>query len=169
MLALLTVLFDIVRCRRGPQDLPASRALLVVLALVYGGLTFLQARWSGWSAATAGPLVSVQILMLLAWVWCLLAFFGRRTRFLQTMCAVFGILLFLTFIDLALLVADRATGVADSIQDAWTLINLFVMVLLIGRVLMIAIEGGLLTGFAFTMMMVLSISYVGQMLAPVSS
>lgn len=166
MLALLSVFFDIIRCRRGPQDLPVSAALLMLLVLTYGGLTFLQALWSGWKTASAGPLVSVQILMLLAWVWGLLAFFGRRARFLQTMSAVFGILLFLTFIDLALIGFDRTIGIADSVTDAWTLINLFAMVLLIGRVLMIAIEGGLLTGFAFTMMMVLSISYVGQLFAP---
>ena len=104
--------------------------------------------------------------MLLAWVWGLLAFFGRRARFLQTMCAVFGILLFLTLIDLALIALERTVGVSDSVTDAWTVINLFAMVLLMGRVLMIAIEGGFLTGFAFTMMMVLSISYVGQLFAP---
>lgn len=166
MLALLTVLFDIVRCRRGPQDLPVSRVLLGGLVVAYGGLTFAQARWSGWPAGSAAPLVSTQLLMLLVWVWGLLAFFGRRARFLQTMSAVLGILLFLTFIDLALLAVDRTVGVAESVSDAWTLINLFVMVLLVGRVLMIAIDGGLFTGFAFTLMMVLSISYVGQLFAP---
>ncbi len=168
MLALLTTLFDIARCRRGPQDLPVSRSLLALLLFAYGVLTFAQARLSGWTAANAAPLVGVEILMLLAWVWILLAFFGRRARFPQTMSAVFGIMILLTLVDISLLTADRAVGLSQSVGDGWTLIKLFVMVLLVGRVLMLAIEGGLLTGFAFTMMMVLSISYVGQLFTPVA-
>ncbi len=166
MLALIATMLDIARCRKGPQDLPVSRALLAGLVLLYAALNFVQALLSGWTLRGVAPLVGVEILMLCAWVWALLAFYGRRSRFLQTMAAVLGIAILLTLLDLVLLGADRAMNVPQSVTDAWSLIRLFVMVLLIGRVLMLAIEGGMLTGFAFTMMMVLSIIYVGQLFRP---
>ena len=100
------------------------------------------------------------------WVWVLLAFFGRRPRFMQTMSAVLGIALLLTLLDIALLALDHLVGVPGALSDGWSVIRLFVMVLLIGRVLMLAVEGSMFTGFAFTMMMILSIIYVGQLFRP---
>ncbi len=143
-----------------------SRALLALLLLFYAVLNFVQARLSGWTLQGVAPLVIVEIAMLLAWVWVLLAFYGRRPRYLQTMAAVLGIAMLLTILDLVLLVLDHLVGMPDSVSDGWSVIRLFVMVLLVGRVLMIAIEGGMLTGFAFTMMMILSIIYVGQLFRP---
>jgi len=166
MLALLATFRDIALCRRGPEDLPVSRALLVAMLLLYVALNFVQALLSGWTVAGVTPLVLVEILMLLAWVWVLLAFFGKRPRYLQTMSAVLGIAILLTLLDIVLLLLDSAMGVPEAVANAWSVIRLFVMVLLVGRVLMIAIEGGMLTGFAFTMMMILSIIYVGQLFTP---
>ena len=166
MLALLATLVDIARCQRGPQDLPASWTLLGLLLVCYAVLSFVQARLSGWTLAGVVPLIVVEALMLLTWVWALLAFFGHRARYLQTMAAVLGIAILLVLADLALLVAGHFFVIPRSVSDAWILIRLFVMVLLVGRVLMLAIEGGMLTGFAFTMMMILSIIYVGQMFIP---
>lgn len=166
MRALLALFRDIVLCRRGPEELPASRVLLVALLVAYAVGNFVQARLSGWTLRGVAPLVFVEIGMLLAWVWALLAFFGRRPRFAQTMSAVLGIALLLTLIDVALLAVDHMAGVPGAVSDSWSVIRLFVMVLLIGRVLMLAIDGGMLTGFAFTMMMILSIIYVGQLFRP---
>ncbi len=166
MRALLALFRDIVLCRRGPDELPVSRALLVALLVAYAAGNFVQALLSGWTLRRVAPLVIVEIAMLLAWVWALLAFYGRRPRFTQTMSAVLGIALVLTLIDVALLAADHLAGVPGAVSDSWSVIRLFVMVLLIGRVLMLAIDGGMLTGFAFTMMMILSIIYVGQLFRP---
>jgi len=166
MRALLALFRDIVLCRRGPEELPASRGLLLAVLALYVAGNFVQARLSGWTLRGVAPLVIVEIVMLLAWVWALLAFYGRRARYPQTMSAVLGIALFLTLLDITLLVVDHGPGVPEAVSDSWSVIRLFVMVLLIGRVLMLAIEGGLLTGFAFTMMMILSIIYVGQMFRP---
>jgi hypothetical protein len=166
MRALLALLRDIVLCRRGPDELPVSRALLVALLVAYAAGNFVQALLSGWTLRGVAPLVIVEIAMLLAWVWALLAFFGRRPRFTQTMSAVLGIALVLTLIDVALLAVDHLVGVPGAVSDSWSVIRLFVMVLLIGRVLMLAIDGGMLTGFVFTMMMILSIIYVGQLFRP---
>lgn len=166
MPALFAVLLDIVLCRRGPQDLPESPALFGLLAFWYVGLNFIQGRLAGWTLGGVAPLIAVEFLMLLGWVWALLAFYGRRPRFLQTISAVLGIAIFLILADLAMLAAGRLAGFPESVTGAWSLIRLFVMVFLIGRVLMLAIEGGLLTGFAFTLTMILSIIYVGQLFTP---
>lgn len=166
MLALLGTFLDIARGRRGPQDLPPSGVLVVLLLGLYAVLNFVQARLAGWTLRGVAPLVGVEALMLLTWVWALLAFFGRRSRFLQTMAAVLGIAILLTLMDLLLLVGDKVIDVPQAVLDTWSLLRLFVMVLLVGRVLMLAIERGMLTGSAFTMMMILSIIYVGQLLTP---
>lgn len=166
MRALLALFRDIVLCRRGPDELPVSRGLLATLLVTYAVGNFVQARLSGWTLGGVAPLVIVEIVMLLAWVWALLVFFGKRPRFTQTMTAVIGIALLLTLLDIALLVLDSLVGVPNAVSDGWSVIRLFIMVLLIGRVLMLAIEGGMLTGFAFTMMMILSIIYVGQLFRP---
>jgi hypothetical protein len=166
MRALLALFRDIVLCRRGPDELPVSRGLLAALLFTYAAGNFVQARLSGWTLKGVAPLVMVEIVMLLAWVWALLVFFGKRPRFTQTMTAVIGIALALTVLDIALLLVDSLVGVPNAVSDGWSVIRLFVMVFLIGRVLMLAIEGGMLTGFAFTMMMILSIIYVGQLFRP---
>ena len=166
MRALLALFRDIVLCRRGPDELPVSRGLLATLLVAYAAGNFVQARLSGWTLRGVAPLVIVEIVMLLAWVWALLAFYGKRPRFMQTMTAVIGIALLLTLLDIALLLVDSVVPVPAGISDGWSVIRLIVMVLLIGRVLMLAIEGGMLTGFAFTMMMILSIIYVGQLFRP---
>lgn len=166
MRALLALFRGIVLCRRGPDELPVSRGLLATLLVTYAVGNFVQALLSGWTLRGVAPLVIVEVVMLLAWVWALLVFFGKRPRFTQTMTAVIGIALLLTLLDIALLVVGGLVGVPGAVSDGWSVIRLFIMVLLIGRVLMLAIEGGMLTGFAFTMMMILSIIYVGQLFRP---
>jgi hypothetical protein len=166
MRALLALFRGIVLCRRGPDELPVSRGLLATLLVTYAVGNFVQALLSGWTLRGVAPLVIVEVVMLLAWVWALLVFFGKRPRFTQTMTAVIGIALLLTLLDIALLVVGSLVGVPGAVSDGWSVIRLFIMVLLIGRVLMLAIEGGMLTGFAFTMMMILSIIYVGQLFRP---
>ena len=166
MRALLALFRDIALCRRGPEDLPVSRGLLATLLVTYFVGNFVQALLSGWTLRGVAPLVIVEIVMLLVWVWVLLAFFGRRPRFMQTMSAVLGIALLLTLLDIALLALDHLVGVPGALSDGWSVIRLFVMVFLIGRVLMLAVEGSMFTGFAFTMMMILSIIYVGQLFRP---
>ncbi len=75
--------------RRGPQDLPASRLLLI---LTVGGYVAVNALvdsllppGTGWPAQLA-----VDVLFTLAWYAALLQLTGRTERFLQTTTAVFG-------------------------------------------------------------------------------
>jgi hypothetical protein len=81
---------DIALWRKGPQHLPAS-VLLLVLVVVLSGVLSLVFR------PTLDPpeqhltlLVVLEIGVSLAWIWLLLAVFRRPERFVQTATAIFG-------------------------------------------------------------------------------
>jgi hypothetical protein len=75
--------------RRGPQDLPISRALLILTVCGYAALNALVSSLLPPSAAWA-PELAVDVLFTLAWYAALLQLAGRRERFLQTTTGVFG-------------------------------------------------------------------------------
>jgi hypothetical protein len=95
MLANLRALFgcvvDIILLRRGPEALPASQGLLVVLVALNVGGSLIMA------AATSVPLASALLQILVACAVMLLWFRGalvvaqKRERFVQTMTAMFGV------------------------------------------------------------------------------
>jgi len=76
--------------RRGPQDLPASRLLLI---LTVGGYAAVSALVSSLLPPGTGwpPQLAVDVLFTLAWYAALLQLTGRSERFLQTATAVFGL------------------------------------------------------------------------------
>jgi len=67
--------------RRGPQDLPASRLLLVLTVAGYLAVNFVVSRREG---------LIVDTLFTLLWYLLLLRLTGRPERTLQTTTAVFG-------------------------------------------------------------------------------
>ena len=75
--------------RRGPQDLPASRLLLILTVVGYTAVNALVSSLlppsTGWA-----PQLAVDVLFQLAWYAALLQLTGRSERFLQTTTAVFG-------------------------------------------------------------------------------
>jgi hypothetical protein len=75
--------------RRGPQDLPASRLLLVLTVAAYVGVNFLVSAMlppdSRWRES-----LLVDTLFTLLWYLLLLRLVGRPERTLQTTTAVFG-------------------------------------------------------------------------------
>jgi hypothetical protein len=75
--------------RRGPQDLPASRLLLI---LTVGGYVAVNSLVSGLLPPSTGwpAQLAIDVLFTLAWYAALLQLTGRTERFLQTVTAVFG-------------------------------------------------------------------------------
>lgn len=75
--------------RRGPQDLPASRLLLILTVCGYAAVNALVSSLlppsTGWP-----PQLAVDVLFTLAWYAALLQLTSRSERFLQTATAVFG-------------------------------------------------------------------------------
>lgn len=89
--ALFGVVLDIVLLRRGPEQLPASPALLgclVVLSVIGVGLMSLVLPVSLPVALGQGI---VEALVALLWFRTALAAAGKQERFLQTMTALFAV------------------------------------------------------------------------------
>jgi hypothetical protein len=86
---LIKLFFEICLFRRGPQDVPASKTLLGLVAAVYFivGLIFL-----GLEADISDAVVQVltEAAMMAIFLWGTLAFAGLIPRFLQSLIAMLG-------------------------------------------------------------------------------
>jgi len=90
--AALRTLVDMVRLKSGPEDLPASHSLLVViivLATIPDLLTLALIPLPG--DVSPALLLAVGIGTTLLWYGAILRLAGVQERFLQTLTAVFGI------------------------------------------------------------------------------
>lgn len=92
----LRVLVGITRFRSGPQDLPVSPRLLVVM-VVLSIIPDLLVSALG-PATNVNPLIPVAIstVFTLAWYGAMLKLAGKPERFLQTLTAIFGVQFVLT-------------------------------------------------------------------------
>ena len=89
MREVVSLYVQIALLRRGPQDLPVSRLLLLVTVCGYAAVNALVSALlppsTGWAAQLA-----IDVAFTLAWYAALLQLAGRSERFLQTASAVFG-------------------------------------------------------------------------------
>lgn len=89
--ALFGVIMDIVLLRRGPEHLPVSQALLVVVAAASTVANSLLVVAMGQPFAPALLMCTVGSLVMVAWFRFLLSVVNKRERFLQTLTALFSI------------------------------------------------------------------------------
>jgi hypothetical protein len=158
MQALVRVFWDIALLRRGPRDVPASGALLVLTALAYAAIGALQ------SLLLDGPehvlLRTVADLGLTGGVFAAcLALGGRRHRLLQTLTAVLGTSALLALPLLALQVAGWQHGPDGPVALLLELLQLPLLawyVLVLGHIVRSALEAPLITGLAVAMSYVLA-------------
>jgi hypothetical protein len=90
ILPILDVFLQIALRRRGPEDLPDSRVLLLMAGLVYvvtQGLLVLPVYHS---PVALGRSLILDLLLLCGCLWGLLRFTGHKPRFRQTLTAMFG-------------------------------------------------------------------------------
>jgi hypothetical protein len=90
MTEIIRVFVQIALLKRGPQDLPVSRTLLVLTVCAYAGLTALVNDLLASEGTSALPLAA-EVAFTLVWYAALLALLGRRERYLQTASAIFGV------------------------------------------------------------------------------
>lgn len=89
MLALVAAFVDIIMHRRGPEDLPASRFLLLMVLVIYLLVGFAVLRVSEtWPRAIA--ILAVDAALYLTFIKLLLMASGLPLRFLQTTTALLG-------------------------------------------------------------------------------
>jgi hypothetical protein len=167
MWVLVQFFIDLARLRRGPQDLPASTALLGLLAVFSVGIGTLNgmALFGGASPSLGANVVDLVLSMGLLWV--LLRTRNKGARWLQTATAFLG----LGVLAGGIMLLVRAPAEALGVVQLAILIDLVVAVWLhvaLGNVLRQALEIPLLAGvlivLAYT---VFAFNLIAQLFPPV--
>jgi hypothetical protein len=164
ILRFLQSFLDIALWRKGPQDLPASAPLATLALIAYLSTGFLRMRLFTLDRSTALMFICIDALMLGAWLWLVLAFFGRRQRFVQTITATLGVGLLVLLLDVTIRSVQLALGWSDELSMTWLKARLLVVALVLGRVFMLALDRGLITGIALTIAIIYSTQAVVQLM-----
>jgi hypothetical protein len=109
MRALFDLFLDICLFRKGPQDLPASAALLKLSLMLYAlsGLTLFMIYIDHPSLVAALLLTLLDIALLAVLSYAVLYVLGYLTRFTQTLTALTGVGVLLQVVDIPLAVWIR--------------------------------------------------------------
>ena len=156
IIALARAMWQICTLRRGPQDLPASSMLMVLMLLLnaVASATLETIEIPATSAVMAAVIDAVVVVILIR---VLLQATGRHNRFLQTVTAIAGTGLVLSFFALPV-VAWLAASV-ERRQDIGIPMLLWLAVfgwnlLVIAHVLRHAIDSNLVVGFVLAVAIV---------------
>jgi hypothetical protein len=163
MQSLFRTYLDIALWRKGPQDLPASPRLCALMALLYVGITFVQARFMHYPLADGMAMVAVDVCNQVTWLVLLLVFFSRVQRIPQTLNAVLGVGVLLGALDLLVSSLLLFTGAGRDLGLEWAVLKLAVLAVVVGRILTQAIDRGLLTGIAVMLAIMMSRAAVSDL------
>ncbi|MET0534462.1 MAG: hypothetical protein ABW171_09580 [Steroidobacter sp.] len=155
---------DIALWRKGPQDLPASVSLATLVLIAYMAAGLVRMRLFALDLEASLLFICIDALMLGAWLWLVLAFFGRRQRFVQTITATLGVGLLVLLLDISLRVLQLAFALSESLTLNWLMLRFLITALVLGRIFMLALDRGLITGIALTVAIVYSTKAVMQLM-----
>jgi hypothetical protein len=147
----LKVFLDIVLWRRGPQDLPSSTLLVVLTLVAYEAVNLLQIALMEVSLSEMILYVLVDPVLLMGGLWLVMALFGRRERWPQTVSAVLGcsaLLALAVSVPMMLLLGPRMAGEPSVVVQLLALGLVIAFILVVGRIIQLATESNLLTGTA---------------------
>jgi hypothetical protein len=154
MLQLIRAWFDICLLRRAPQELPASSYLLGLSLCCYGLVSVLVSSQS-YPFSKALQLATVDLGMLVLFVWSLLYLQRKTARINQTLSALAGTGSLMGIIALPLLLAIGPETVAEPVPapllSLWLLLllwNLFVMAHIIRH----ALSSSFVIGFGISLL-----------------
>ena len=164
MLRLLQTFVDIALWRKGPQDLPASTALALMVLFTYVVLEFIGVQMFDLSLRDAAVFICVDVLMISGWLWLVLSFFGRRQRFVQTITATLGVGVMILMLDIAIRALQIGLGLGNDLANNWLLLRFLIIALVMGRIFMLALDRGLVTGMALTVAIIYSTEAVAQIM-----
>ena len=150
MQALVKAIWDIALWRRGPRDLPPSRGLLAVTALLYTASSAVQSLLiDGPALALARGLADLGFTA--AAFWLCLAIGRRGHRLPQTLIAVFGTGTLLALPMIAIFLLAEALGPDGPVAGAVKLLLLPLLVwgiAVLAHIVRQALEAPLVTGVA---------------------
>jgi hypothetical protein len=164
MLKLAQTFFEIAIWRKGPQDLPASRFLALLVLFTYLVIAFIAVRLLGLNLRVAVIVTTVALAMLAVWLYLALTLFGRRQRFLQTITAALGAAVLILLLDIAMRSVQLALGLGASASGNWLFARFLIIAIVMSRILMQALDRGLITALALTLAMVHSTEAVAQLM-----
>lgn len=159
MKELVRLFIQIALMRKGPQDLPASAA---VLAATAGGYFLVNCLVSAVLPPVKGPLFAqlvVDVLFTFAWYALLLTIAHRPERFLQTTTAVFGYQTVLSPFWIASVWLIRQFTEDDVWRFPVALVGLAIIVWLVAanaRVLKAALDWAMPAGVALAILQILA-------------
>ena len=166
MYQLLVLFFEIAILRKGPQDVPASPWLLRLLLPAYAAINalLLMLNASGFS-------ILLQILadfgLMAGFTWPLLYFAGKLPRFPQTLSALLGVDIVISFFSLPI-----AISLGTQLSDVAFLGMLVLMLwhwLVSGHIFRHALDRPLFFGLALAFLYILISSQVMAILFPIIS
>ncbi len=89
MIKLFTLFLEICAFKKGPQDVPAAKALLQLLIGLYMAISFLVLILN-LDAVTAFMQAVVETMLVLGFPWLILNLAKKQARYLQTVTALLG-------------------------------------------------------------------------------
>jgi len=164
ILRFLQSFLDIALWRKGPQDLPASALLATMVLGAYMATGFVRMRLFALDLQASLLFICVDALMLGGWLWLVLAFFGRRQRFVQTITATLGVGLLVLLLDVTFRAAQLAFNLSSALSMNWLMLRFLITALVLGRIFMLALDRGLITGMALTVAIIYSTQAVVQLM-----
>ena len=170
MWRLSLVFVEIALHRRGPEDLPASGFLLWLLAVVYGFTSFSAAQIiEPWPRAAA--MVVFDMGLYMAFLWVLLALFGRVPRYCQTVSALLGSGILLTLLSIPILMFGGFANYENTAPTFATLLFFLVIIwsidiagFVVSRALPVSYVAGVLIVLGYTF----GSASLGRLLFPVA-
>ena len=171
MTELLNSLLQIALLRRNPSALPASVALLVVLAAAYAGSSALQS-WMLHGGDRLLARTATDLGLTLAMFWLVLAVTRRGYRYRQTISAVLGAAALMTpLIVLLLALKDPAAVNYPVALLAWAgSVGVIVwFTLIVAHILRSALEVGFVTSVAIALTYLIASAAVLKRLFPESA
>jgi hypothetical protein len=160
---------DIALWRKGPQDLPASPLLATLVLVAYMAAGFVRMQLFALDLEASLLFICIDALMLGSWLWLVLAFFGRRQRFVQTLTATFGVGLLVLLFDVTLRVLQLSFGFGGWLMVNWLMLRFVISALVLGRIFMLALDRGLITGMGLTVAIICSTQAVVQLMLDLRS
>lgn len=150
MIQLLMSLVEIARLRRDPSALPASIALLVIMAAAYAGSSAVQS-WLLHEDDRLLARTAADLGLTLAMFWLVLAVTRRLYRYRQTMNALLGTSVLLTPLLMLLIAMQQPAEIYYPIKLlAWagSIAVIIWYTLIVGHILRSALEIGFVTSIA---------------------
>ena len=170
MIQLLMSLVEIARLRRDPSALPASIALLVIMAAAYAGSSAVQS-WLLHEDDRLLARTAADLGLTLAIFWLVLAVTRRLYRYRQTMNALLGTSVLLTPLLMLLIAMQQPAEIYYPIKLlAWagSIAVIVWYTLIVGHILRSALEIGFVTGIAIAITSVIASNSVLIKLFPES-